>query len=91
MARTSFRFLYTDRFTKTRVKIIPDSLILRMQRSPERYLLYFILVGLLGSMMLIYGIAAWREQPSFSIGALAIAISLFIAGGVIFVQRKNKK
>jgi hypothetical protein len=61
-----------------------------MQRSPERYLLYFILIGLLGSMLLIYSFAAYRKQPVFSISALAIAFILLAIGIGILVQKKRK-
>lgn len=62
-----------------------------MERSPERYLLYFILIGSLGSMMLLYGITAYPEQRKIAAGALAIASMLIVLGIGILVQKVRKK
>ena len=62
-----------------------------MQRSPERYLLYFILIGALGSMMLIYGVSAYRTQPKIAFGALFISFVMLVLGIGIVVQRYDKR
>ena len=61
-----------------------------MDRSPERYLVYFILLASLGSMLTIYAVAELTIDPMISmIAFVVVAVLLVIAAGILFKRMKH--